>query len=346
LSGAKEIRVMIDPERTRSLGLSPRVVADAVGFVFRGQQLRRYHGETGEIEILLGLPETDRPGLAALKDLPLPLPDDQTISLGAVTDIEITRTASHINRMDRKTNSRVTIQFDEDVTTTAKMKAAMNPIMESLNLPDGYTWDWGREMHDEDEALLFMLFGIIFSLLLVMLLMAALFESLTQPLAILITLPLALFGAFWSLFIFNFVFEIIAFIGVIILIGIVVNNGIVMVDHVNCLRREGKSRRDALIIGCGDRLRPVLMTVITTVVGLIPLSMSQFTVAGVYIQSMAVAMIGGLISSCIFTLLGLPVWYCAVEDFGAVLAGLLPGSIKSRLKFPAGGVLVRGSDSD
>ncbi len=200
-------------------------------------------------------------------------------------------------------------------------------------------------MHDEDDALAFMLKGILFSLLLVLLLMAALFESLTQPLAILITLPLALFGAFWALWLLGFVFEVIAFIGVIILIGIVVNNGIVMVDHVNNLRREGLSRRDALIMGCGDRLRPVLMTVITTVVGLIPLGMSQFTVAGVYIQSMAVAMIGGLISSSIFTLLGLPVWYCAVEDFGAVMAGLLPQSIQARLTFPVGGVLVRKDDS-
>jgi HAE1 family hydrophobic/amphiphilic exporter-1 len=344
LSGAKEIRVLIDPDRARSLGLSPRVVADAVGFVFRGQQLRRYHGKTGEIEILLGLPEMERPGLSALRTLPLPLPNGETIALGTVTDIDITRTASHIQRLDRKTNSRVTVQFDEDETTTKEIRAAMQPIMDDLQLPDGYTWDWGSEMHDEDDALAFMLKGILFSLLLVLLLMAALFESFTQPLAILITLPLALFGAFWALWLLGFVFEVIAFIGVIILIGIVVNNGIVMVDHVNNLRREGLSRRDALIMGCGDRLRPVLMTVITTVVGLIPLGMSQFTVAGVYIQSMAVAMIGGLISSSIFTLLGLPVWYCAVEDFGAVLAGLLPQSIQTRLNFPVGGVLVRRDD--
>ena len=111
----------------------------------------------------------------------------------------------------------------------------------------------------------------------------------------------------------------------IILIGVVVNNGIVMVDHVNALRRSrARIASEALIEGCGDRLRPVLMTAITTVVGLTPLTFSQFTVAGVYIQSMAVAMIGGLISSTIFTLIALPVWYTAVEDFSAVLLGLFP----------------------
>jgi HAE1 family hydrophobic/amphiphilic exporter-1 len=120
---------------------------------------------------------------------------------------------------------------------------------------------------------------------------------------------------------------------VIILIGLVVNNGIVMVDHVNALRRSGKARIPALIEGCGDRLRPVLMTVITTVVGLIPLATSQFTVAGIYIQPLPVAMIGGLISSTVFTLIALPVWYTAIEDLGAVLAGLLPS-------MPRGGILV------
>ena len=117
----------------------------------------------------------------------------------------------------------------------------------------------------------------------------------------------------------GYTLEVVAFIGIILLIGIVVNNGIVMVDHVNSLRREGRSRTDALVEGCGDRLRPILMTAITTVTGLIPLALSQFTVAGVFVQSMAVAMIGGLVSSSLMTLVALPVWYTVVEDFGAGL---------------------------
>ncbi len=184
-----------------------------------------------------------------------------------------------------------------------------------------------------------MLFGVGISMIVVLLLMMAVFESFTQPFAILITLPLALFGAFWGLWLFGFVFEVLAFIGVIILIGVVVNNGIVMVDHVNKLRREGIDRSTAVVEGCGDRLRPVLMTVITTIVGLTPLAISSFTVAGVYIQSLAVAMICGLASSTVFTLLGLPVWYAAVEDFGAVIAGLLPrrvGLARKAIGTPAG----------
>jgi len=218
----------------------------------------------------------------------------------------------------------VTVQFDDEATTSAEMRKVIGAEMAQVRLPEGYRWDWGQRQREDDEALGMMLVGVLVSMLVVVLLMMALFESFTQPLAILITLPLALVGAFWGLWAFGFVFEILAFIGVIILIGVVVNNGIVMVDHVNSLRRQGIDRETAVVDGCSDRLRPVLMTVITTVVGLIPLAISSFTVAGVYIQSLAVAMICGLASSTIFTLVGLPVWYVAVEDFGRVLAGLLP----------------------
>jgi HAE1 family hydrophobic/amphiphilic exporter-1 len=324
LIGREEVRVIIDPERARSLGINPMRIAETVSFAFRGQRLRRFHGERGEIEVIVGLPETARPGVAALKDLPVPRADGEFISLGAVADVMMARTQGGLNRVDRKTTSWVTLQFDDEATTTQAVRAEVEKRLEGLMLPTGYAWNWGENERREDEALLIMLRGILISICVVLLLMAALFESYSQPLAILITLPLALFGAFWTLWLAGFVFEILGFIGVIILVGVVVNNGIVMVDHVNALRREGKERREALLEGCGDRLRPVLMTVITTVVGLTPLALSAFTVAGVYIQSMAVAMIGGLVSSTIFTLIALPVWYTAVEDLFAIVLGLFP----------------------
>jgi HAE1 family hydrophobic/amphiphilic exporter-1 len=133
----------------------------------------------------------------------------------------------------------------------------------------------------------------------------------------------------------------IAFMGIIILIGIVVNNGIVMVDHVNSLRISGVERRKALIEGCGDRLRPVLMTAITTIFGLVPLAVSRATVAGAYIDSIAVVVIGGLATSTFFTLLALPVWYTALEDIGAAILRALPKRLPGRrVHLPEGGVLV------
>jgi len=341
IEGRQEVRILIDPEVARRLDISPRHIADTVGFAFRGQQLRRFQGKQGEIEVLLGLPETEQPGVAALADLPIPRESGDTVPLSAVSHIEQTRTPPGIVRIDRKTTSWITIEFDEEALTTEQAQERVSNAMVGVVLPEGYAWDWGRQHHDDDEALGVMFGGLGISLCVVLLMMAALFESFTQPLAILITLPLAFFGAFWSLWMLGFILDPIVIIGLIILVGIVVNNGIVMVDHVNALRKSGRSRQEALIEGCGDRLRPVLMTAITTVCGLAPLTMSQFTVAGVYIDSMAVAMMGGLISSTVFTLIALPVWYTTIEDLGQLLAGLLPTrAVPARLHVPRASVIV------
>ena len=324
IRGRQELRVRIDQEKARAAGLSPERIADGIGFTFRGQRLRRFPGPNGELQVLLGLHETVKPGVAALMDLPIVTDSGKTITLQSVAEIERGRTPNRISRSQRKTTQRVTVQFDDEETTSDDIRTAMRDRMSSVTLPEGYTWDWGQRRHEDDEALGMMLRGVLISLAVVLLLMMALFESFSQPFAILITLPLAMVGTFWGLWAFGFTFEILAFIGLIILIGVVVNNGIVMVDHVNQLRNAGADRASAVVDGCGDRMRPVLMTVITTVVGLTPLAISSFTVAGIYVQSMAVTMIFGLISSTVFTLIGLPVWYCAVEDAGAMLAGLLP----------------------
>jgi len=323
LRGQHEARIHVDPDKARALGLTPDQIASTVAFAYRGQRLRRFHGGRGEVEMLLGLPEDLQPGVGSLPDLAIPRAEGDTVPLGSVAEIVVARTDQRINREDRQTTAFVGADMEKGVNTE-DTRERIRERMAGFTLPQGYTWDWGRSGHDRDEALGIMLRGVLISLLVVVLLMAALFESITQPLAILVTLPLALFGGFWALWIFNFEFEIVAFVGLTILIGIVVNNGIVMVDHVNNLRRDGMERVPALIQGCGDRLRPVLMTAITTIFGLTPLAMSAFMVVDVYIDSLAVMVIGGLATSTIFTLLALPVWYTTLEDLGSVVSRAFP----------------------
>jgi HAE1 family hydrophobic/amphiphilic exporter-1 len=326
LVGTKEVRITIDPEKTHALGLTPRDVAQVVTFAFRGQRLRRFEGAGDEVDMVLGLPEEAQPGLATLLDLPLPRGGDlDSVPLSAVADFRIERTPQHIRRVDRITTSWVAVQFDDEaVPTTVEARERVSAAMAGFELPDGYAWSFGEYGRDRDDALGVMLRGVLLSLLLVVLLMAALFESMLQPLAIVITLPLAFFGAFWGLWIFGFVLDPVSFFGVILLIGIVVNNGIVMVNHVNTLRSQGMERVQALIQGCGDRLRPILMTAITTIFGLVPLAMSNFAIVGAPMASVATVIVGGLATSTIFTLIGLPVWYTMVEDLGAVVARMAP----------------------
>lgn len=324
MSGTKELRVLVDADAAHNLGVSPRDVAEAVGFAFRGRRLRRFQGPGGEVEMVLGLPEEAQPGIDALADLPIPNRAGGTVPLSSVAEVTIARTPERIRREDRQTTQRVTAQFDKDAVTTDDAQRLVEERMAGFVVPEGYSWDFGQWGRDREEALGTMLRGVVLSLLAVILLMAALFESFTQPFAILVTLLLAFFGAFWSLWLGGFELNPIAFMGIIILIGIVVNNGIVLVDHVNSLRVSGIERRQALIEGCGDRLRPVLMTAITTIFGLIPLVMARATVAGAYIDSIAVVVIGGLATSTVFTLLALPVWYTALEDVGAAVLAALP----------------------
>ena len=324
MQGTKELRLMVDADAAHSLQVSPRDISDAVGFSFRGRRMRRFQGPDGEVEMVLGLPEDAQPGIDALADLPIPNRNGGYVPLSSVAEVTIARTPERIQRENRQTTQRVTVQFDKEAVTTEEAKKLVEDRMVGFSVPEGYAWDFGRWGRDRDEALGTMARGVLLSLVAVILLMAALFESFTQPFAILITLMLAFFGAFWSLWLGGYDLNPVGFMGIIILIGIVVNNGIVLVDHVNSLRASGVERRQALIEGCGDRLRPVMMTAITTIFGLIPLVLARATVAGAYIDSIAVVVIGGLATSTIFTLLALPVWYTTLEDVGAAVRAALP----------------------
>jgi HAE1 family hydrophobic/amphiphilic exporter-1 len=340
IQGTKELRLMVDADTAHRLDVSPQAIADAVGFAFRGRRLRRFQGVNGEVEMVMGLPEEAQPGIDALADLPIQSRSGRIVPLSSVAEITVARTPERIRREDRQTTSWVTAQFEKEALTTEEAKKLVEERMEGYTVPEGYSWDWGDWGHDRDEALGTMTRGVVMSLVAVILLMAALFESFTQPFAILITLMLAFFGAFWSLWLGGYDLNPLAFMGIIILIGIVVNNGIVLVDHVNSLRVSGVERREALIQGCGDRLRPVVMTAISTIFGLIPLIASKATVAGAYIDSIAVAVVGGLATSTIFTLLALPVWYTALEDIGIAFLRALPKRSSDPIsKQPAGSVL-------
>lgn len=336
--GQKELRIRVDSDRAKAVGVTPQDIAETVGFAFRGRRLRRFQTATGELDMVVGLPEElDEGGLRILNDLPIPATNEDatetSFPLSTLASFEIARMPQQIRRTDRETTRDVRVEFDKALTTD-EAKALVAAQMTDFALPDGYRWSFGEWGRRRDETLETMWRGTLISLAVVVLLMAALFESLTQPLAILITLPFAFFGALWALWIGGYELDMVAFVGLIILIGVVVNNGIVMVDHVNHLRAEGTPRVEALVLGCGNRLRPVLMTAITTIFGLVPLALAGATVAGAYIDTLAVVVIGGLTTSTLFTLIALPVWYTTVEDLGSVLVRLGP---KWSKRAPQGG---------
>ena len=156
--------------------------------------------------------------------------------------------------------------------------------------------------------------NLALALLLVFAVMAGLFESVRQAIALMIALPFALAGAIWTLWLTGTDFDTPAAIGVLLLIGVVVNNGIVMIEHINTYRREGMERSEAILRGGRERVRPILMTALTTLIGLLPIVIQKPALGGVYYYSMALVIMGGLLVSTLLTSLLLPTTTTLAED--------------------------------
>ena len=199
-------------------------------------------------------------------------------------------------------------------------------LMDAFDLPPGYSWSWGDRIIEQQDQNSQMGINFLLALMLVYLVMASLFESLAQPFAILFSILFALPGVAWMLAATQTKFNIMSQIGLLILMGIVVNNGIVLLDHMNRLRRSGLSTEAAILQAGRDRLRPILMTAATTIIGLLPLAIRGPNTAGIFYYPLARTVMGGLMSSSILTLLLLPYFNLGVEGVARWLRRIWQGS--------------------
>ncbi|HMB71267.1 MAG TPA: efflux RND transporter permease subunit, partial [bacterium] len=209
---------------------------------------------------------------------------------------------------------------------------AIEAAMNEMHLPFGYGWNFGsriqRARQEQDE----MGMNVLLALVCVFLVMASLFESLVHPGIVMGSIVFAIIGVFQFMMITATPLNIMAIIGVVILIGVVVNNGIVLVDHINHQRRTGLSMEDSILSGCSDRLRPVLMTAGTTILGLLPLAFSRAHMADAEYYPMARAIIGGLLSGTLLTLIVLPTYYRIINTWVANAGRLLRQREKARTR--------------
>jgi len=283
-SGNKEVRVIIDRTRAANVGLTTQAIAQSVSIAMRGENLREFRDQNGEIAVRLAFRDNDKQSVEQLANLPLYTPDGRRITLGTVASLHVGRAPDTIRRTDRQTAVILSANLEEDVTAD-DVRPRVNSMMEQIELPAGYSWKEGRGFEQQDETA-----------------MAALFESLILPFSIILgSIVFSIFGVFLFFAATGTTFSFMAMIGIMILIGVVVNNGIVLVDHINNLRQEGVSRDKAIVIAGRDRLRPILMTVATTIVGLAPLAMGSTQVGGdgPPYYPMARAIIGGLAFSTV-----------------------------------------------
>ncbi len=310
-SGDKEIRIQIDRDRAGALGLTTQDIAQSVSIAMRGENLREFRGEFGEVAVRLAFRDGDKQTVEQLANLSLYARDGRRITLGSVATLRIARSPDTIRRTDRQTSVVLTGNLEDDFGLD-DVRPAIESLMGQFDLPPGYSWKFGRGFERQDETQQMMATNIMLGIACIFLVMAALFESLLFPFSIILgSIVFSIFGVFLFFAATGTTFSFMASIGIMILIGVVVNNGIVLVDHVNNLRQRGLPRDEAIVVAGRDRLRPILMTVATTIVGLAPLAIGNTQVGGdgPPYYPMARAIIGGLAFSTVVSLLVVPALY-------------------------------------
>jgi HAE1 family hydrophobic/amphiphilic exporter-1 len=321
--GREEVEVVVDRQRAAHYGLSTAGVGTSVSRFFRGHTLARYRSSQGEVQVQAQLAREDRSNLERLKDLPLTAIHPQTqerqsVPLGAVADFRTARTPSSVERQQRR--SIVSVRGNYDSKKGGEIRRAATRILNSMSFPTGYSWSFGGYFESANRTQQEMLINLLLALALVYLVMAALFESLLHPFAIMFALPFAFVGISVMCFATQSPFNLMSQVGLLILVGIVVNNGIVLVHHIHQLRERGVERRDAILRAAHDRMRPILMTMLCTVLGMAPLAIGRANVGDVLYYPLARTVMGGLAAATLLTLVLVPCLYTLLEDGAALVA--------------------------
>jgi HAE1 family hydrophobic/amphiphilic exporter-1 len=309
-NGNPEIQIVFDQERAAKLGLAVRDIADRVVASVRGEVATRYTWRDRKIDVLVRSVDTRQSSIDEIRQLIVNPESERPVTLEAVATVDIARGPAEIRRVAQERVAMITANVAYgDLGAAAD---AAGRIIDRVPMPSGITATVSGQSEEMQESFTSMRFALALAIFLVYLVMASQFESLIHPFVILFTIPLALVGAVLALFVTGTTINIVAFIGVIMLAGIVVNNAIVLVDLINQLRVTGKDRNDAIMEAGVARLRPILMTSLTTALGLLPMAMGFGEGAEVR-TPMAITVIGGLLVSTLLTLLVIPVVYSLLD---------------------------------
>jgi hydrophobic/amphiphilic exporter-1 (mainly G- bacteria), HAE1 family len=310
-----EMAIHVDREKAKSYGFSANDVAQFLAIALRGQQLKDFHGSEAQVPVWLRFSKADTQSIDSLSDFKVRSKDGTQVPLLAMVDIQSAHSPSSIQRTNRHTALHITANL-ADEKTNADARKEIEAVMNQMSLPAGYRWSFGENFDREEQQANQMMRNILIALMLVYVVMCAMFESLIYPAAILTTFVFSIFGIFWFFWITGTTFTFMSFIGVLILMGVVVNNGIVMIVHINQLRHANLDRSAALIQGAKDRLRPILMTMGTAILGMVPLCFEGASLGGdgPPYYPMARAIVGGLLFSTLVSLLVLPTIYSLLDD--------------------------------
>lgn len=310
-SQKEELQIKVDRQKAFRFGLSSDDIANVLATALRGSNLRTFRSsDSGEVAIRVMFDENLQSSIDALKNLTIKRENGQNVSLDMLATLTIKPRLAQINRSYRQTSIIIGANLAEGLTMQ-QAQEKIKAVMDYMQLPSGYSWtfDGGFTRQNQNENA--MQINMILAVCMIYIVMAALFESLLLPTAVITSLLFSMTGVFWALFIFGLPMSIMSMIGMLILMGIVVNNGIVLVDRINQLINVGYAVQQAIIEACLTRVKPVLMTVATTVLGLVPLAMGSTRIGGdgPPYSPMAISIIGGLLFSTLTSLVLVPLAY-------------------------------------
>ncbi|MCG6872756.1 MAG: efflux RND transporter permease subunit [Gammaproteobacteria bacterium] len=309
-SGRPEIQIRFDQERAASLGLLVSDMAQRVVRKVRGDVATRYHVGDRDIDVLVRAREEDRDSIREIGKLIVNPESKRPVTLDTIATITRLDGASEIRRIDQQRVALVSASLAHGDLGSAV--AEIRELLNGITIPDGVTAQVSGQSEEMEISFRSLMLALGLAVILVYLVMAAQFESLLHPFVILFTIPLALIGAVFSLFLTGSSVSVVVLIGSIVLAGIVVNNGIVLIDLINRFRAEGVDRHSAIIDAARTRLRPILMTTLTTTLGLLPLALGLGE-GGELRAPMAITVIGGLLGSTLLTLFVVPVVYTLLD---------------------------------
>lgn len=312
--GRPELALVVDRAKAAHYGLSPAQIVSTVQTAMQGQTITRYREAGEEIDVKVIFPKELRENIADLRSIEFLTPTGLKVPLGEVAELNIEQGLTDITRRNQTRFISVTSQI-----SGRDLNSVMNDINlfldEQLQLPDGYSIQMGGSAEEMVKAFSSLTKALLLAIALVYMIMAAQFESFLHPFVIMFSMPVAIVGVILGLLVTGSTLNVISFIGIIMLAGIVVNNAIVLVDYINTLRRRGMERDEAIVLGGQTRLRPILMTTLTTVLAMLPI-MFEVGEGGEAGAPLAAAVVGGLTTSTLLTLVLVPVVYSIFDDWG------------------------------
>jgi multidrug efflux pump subunit AcrB len=336
-TGRPELKVHIDRERAARFGLSTQQVASTVRAGINGIEAGKYRDGEDEYDIVVRLASEDRASLESLQNLSI-LEEGEQIPIVAVADFEVSGGLGSITRLDLDRVATVSANAAEGANAQAVLTQVQAYLADyEADLPPGYTLSYTGQSEDQAEAFGFLGTALLIGIALIFMIMIAQFNSVALPFIIMVAVGLSFFGVTLGLVLTRTPFGLMTFIGVISLAGIVVNNNIVLIDYILQLRQRGLSKHDAIIEGGATRLRPVLLTALTTVIGLIPLTFGinidfvglmtnfepNFEFGSQNTQfwgPMGTAIIAGLTFATFLTLVIVPVMYSVFDSLSEKLS--------------------------